>query len=126
MDNVKSKTGETTLAVDLSEATDAVKQGNFDHALSLLKFILQDDPEHLDGLYLSAVSSRYLKNFEDSDNYLKRLLTVAPDMGRAYQELGHLNRDLGKEEQAVTHYRQACELNPALIASWNYLFSIFC
>ena len=51
MDNVKSKTGETTLAVDLSEATDAVKQGNFDHALSLLKFILQDDPEHLDGLY---------------------------------------------------------------------------
>ena len=125
MDNVKSKTGETTLAVDLSEATDAVKQGNFDHALSLLKFILQDDPEHLDGLYLSAVSSRYLKNFEDSDNYLKRLLTVAPDMGRAYQELGHLNRDLGKEEQAVTHYRQACELNPALIASWNYLFQYF-
>ena len=58
MDNVKSKIGETTLAVDLSEATDAVKQGNFDHALSLLKFILQDDPEHLDGLYLSAVSSR--------------------------------------------------------------------
>ena len=125
MDNVKSKTGETTLAVDLSEATDAVKQGNFDHALSLLKFILQDDPEHLDGLYLSAVSSRYLKNFEDSNNYLKRLLTVAPDMGRAYQELGHLNRDLGKEEQAVTHYRQACELNPALIASWNYLFQYF-
>ena len=68
---------------------------------------------------------RYLKNFEDSDNYLKRLLTVAPDMGRAYQELGHLNRDLGKEEQAVTHYRQACELNPALIASWNYLFQYF-
>ncbi len=71
---------------------------------------------------MSEINVRLKHNFEDSDNYLKRLLTVAPDMGRAYQELGHLNRDLGKEEQAVTHYRQACELNPALIASWNYLF----
>jgi tetratricopeptide (TPR) repeat protein len=46
-------------------------------------------------------------------------------MGRAYQELGHLNRDMGNEEKAVTHYRQACELNPALPSSWNYLYQYF-
>ena len=63
MDNIKSKTGETTLAVDLSEATDAVKQGNFDHALSLLKFILQDDPEHLDGLLSFCCIIKISKKF---------------------------------------------------------------
>ena len=107
---------ETTLAVDLSEATDAVKDGSFEHALSLLKIILKDHPEHIDSLYMAAVSSRYLKQFDDSKNYIEQLLIIAPDMGRAYQELGHLSRDMGDEEKAVVHYRQACELNPALIA----------
>ena len=116
---------ETTLAVDLSEATDAVKNGSFEHALSLLKIILKEHPDHIDSLYLAAVSSRYLKKFEASRNYIERLLITVPDMGRAYQELGHLNRDMGDEEQAVVHYRQACELNPALVAGWNFLYQYF-
>ena len=116
---------ETTLTVELSEATDAVKDGSFEHALNLLKVILKDHPDHIDSLYLAAVSSRYLRQFEDSKKYLEDLLSIAPDMGRAYQELGHLNRDLGDEEQAVVHYRQACELNPALMAGWKFLYQYF-
>ena len=116
---------ETTLTVELSEATDAVKDGSFEHALNLLKVILKDHPDHIDSLYLAAVSSRYLRQFEDSKKFIEHLLLNAPDMGRAYQELGHLNRDMGDEEQAVVHYRQACELNPALIAGWNYLYQYF-
>jgi len=116
---------ETTLSVDLSEATDAVRDGSFEHAFNLLKIILRDHPEHIDSLYLAAVSSRYLKKFDDSKKYIEQLLIIAPDMGRAYQELGHLNRDMGNEEKAVVHYRQACELNPALIAGWNFLYQYF-
>ena len=116
---------ETTLSVDLSEATDAVKEGSFEHALNLLKIILKDHPEHIDSLYLAAVSSRYLRQFEESKKFIESLLIIAPDMGRAYQELGHLNRDLGDEEKAVVHYRQACELNPALTAGWNFLYQYF-
>ena len=116
---------ETTLSVDLSEATDAGKEGSFEHALNLLKIILKDHPEHIDSLYLAAVSSRYLRQFEESKKFIESLLIIAPDMGRAYQELGHLNRDLGDEEKAVVHYRQACELNPALTAGWNFLYQYF-
>ena len=116
---------ETTLTLELSEATDAVKDGSFEHALNLLKVILKDHPDHIDSLYLAAVSSRYLKQYEDSKKYIENLLSIAPDMGRAYQELGHLNRDLGDEEQAVVHYRQACELNPALMAGWKFLYQYF-
>ena len=43
---------ETTLAVDLSEATDAVKNGSFEHALSLLKIILKEHPDHIDSCLL--------------------------------------------------------------------------
>ena len=52
-------------------------------------------------------------------------MSNAPDMGRAYQELAHLYRDMGNEEKAVNHYRQACELNPALFASWSFLYQYF-
>jgi len=111
--------------LDTSKATQAIKQAKFSEALRLLKINLKKDPNHTSSLYLAAVSSRYLKNFDDSKKFIERLLTNAPDMGRAYQELGHLNRDAGDEENAIRFYRQACELNSALPASWKALYSYF-
>ena len=116
MKQEKFNADEATLSVDLSEATQAVKENRFEDSLMLFEIILKDHPNHIDSLYLASVSSRYLKKFDDAKKYIERLLMNAPDMGRAYQELGHINRDLGNEEQAVIHYRQACELNPALLA----------
>ena len=116
---------EATLSVDLNDATQAVKDSRFKDALNLLKTILKENPNHIDSLYLAAVSARYLKQFDDSKHYIEHLLLNAPDMGRAYQELGHLNRDMGNEEKAAAHYRQACELNPALLAAWNSLYKYF-
>ena len=57
---------ETTLSVDLSDATDAVKESRFEDALNLLKIILKDHPDHIDSLYLAAVASRYLRQFDNS------------------------------------------------------------
>ena len=94
---------ETTLSVDLSEATEAVKEARFEDALNLLSIVLKDHSDNVDVLYLAAVSARYLKKFDDSKKYIEHLLFNAPDMGRAYQELGHLNRDMGDEEKAVVH-----------------------
>ena len=111
--------------LDTSKAIKAVKETRFIEALRLLKLNLEKDPNHIDSLYLAAVSSRYLKSFDDSKKYIEALLMNAPDMGRAYQELGHLNRDTGKEENAIRHYRQACELNPALTSCWQALYNYF-
>ena len=116
---------ETSAAVDINEATQAVKENRFSDALKILEINLIDNPENIDLLYLAAVSSRFLKKFDESQEYIEKLLTIAPDMGRAYQELGHLNRDRGQEDKAVINYRQACELNPALLASWNFLYQYF-
>ena len=125
MSSKKFNTNDDTLSVDLNEATLAVKENRFDQALKLLEIILKDNPDHIDTLYLASVSSRYLKQFDKSMEYIQKLLANAPDMGRAYQELAHINRDMGNEKKAVTHYRQACELNPALLSSWNSLYKYF-
>ena len=116
---------ETSLAVDINEATSAVKESRFQDALDLLKITLSDHPDHIDSLYLAGVSSRYLKKFEESKSFIEALLVQAPDMGRAYQELAHINRDMGNEEKSISNYRQACELNPALLSSWMSLFEYF-
>ena len=111
--------------LDIERASKAIRDSRFVEALSFLESNLAKDPYHIDSLYFAAVCSRYLKNYEDSQNYLNNLLSQAPDMGRAYQELGHLNKATGKEEESISYYRQACELNPALISSWKSLFNYF-
>ena len=125
MNNNEFNADAASLSVDLSEARQAVKENRFQDALDLFEIILETDPDHIDSLYLASVSSRYLKKFDESKKYIERLLFIAPDMGRAYQELGHINRDMGNLAKAAIHYRQACELNPALLASWNYLYKYF-
>ena len=102
----------------------AVKEYRFDDALKLIQKNLKKDADHMDSLYLAAVCSRYKKNYKDAENYLRKLLSIAPDMGRAYQELAHLNRDMGNKIQATGYYRQATEHNPALLASWNELYKL--
>ena len=111
--------------LDTSRATEAIKDARFVEALNLLESNLIKDPKHIDSLYLAAVSSRYLKNYDEAKKYIESLLSQAPDMGRAYQELGHLNRDTGNQENSIAHYRQACELNPALLSSWKALYDYF-
>ena len=73
MEEDKLNIDETTFSVDLSEATDAVKEGSFEYALNLLEIILKDHPDHIDSLYLAAVSTRYLRKFDDSKQYIEHL-----------------------------------------------------
>ena len=59
----KFNTNDPTLSVDLSEATQAVKENRFEDGLALFKIILNDHPDNIDALYLASVSSRYLNVF---------------------------------------------------------------
>ena len=125
MNKGKAEINDPTLLVDINEATLAVKEQRFYDALKILEINLSRYPNHTDSLYLAAVSARYLKKFDESKRYIETLLTQAADMGRAYQELGHLNKASGNDDLAIGHYRQACELNPALIGSWQSLHELF-
>ena len=102
-----------------------IKENKFKEAHEYVLLSLEQDSNHIESLYFGSVCARYLKNYQQSNDYLERLLTLSPDMGRAYQELGHLNRDRGSLELAAGYYRQACEMNPALISSWQFLYDYY-
>ena len=113
------------LGLVIKEASQAVKAHNFSHALYLLNQNLDQDPCHIDSLYLAAVCSRYMQSYDRAQHYLNQLLKLAPDMGRVHQELGHLKRATGEVETAIAQYRNACERNPGLLASWQMLFEFY-
>ena len=64
---------EATQSVDINEATQAVKENRFSDALKLLKINLHDNPENIDVLYLAAVSSRFLKKFDEAIQYYDKI-----------------------------------------------------
>ena len=49
----KSNTNDPTLSVDLSEATQAVKENRFEEALMLFEIILKDHPNNIDAFSAS-------------------------------------------------------------------------
>ena len=103
MNEGKADIKDPTLLVDINEATLAVKENRFADALKTLELNLSRHPDHIDSLYLAAVSARYLKKYDEAKTYIENLLIQAADMGRAYQELGHLNKSRGNEELAIAN-----------------------
>ena len=113
-----SETDDSTAAA-LKTAQAHIKAGRFKAAETALSPVLSADPDHADALYMAAVSARYQKRAEAASAYLDRLKAANPEFGRAYQEEGHLRRETGDPDRALTAYRRACQFNPALDASWR-------
>jgi tetratricopeptide (TPR) repeat protein len=80
---------------------------------------LAESPEDPDALYLSAVIHRYAGEPEAARGTLGLLKQLAPQLGRAHQEEGHLLRSLGQQDAALAAYGRATQLNPALEASFR-------
>jgi len=104
---------------DLRKIQDKVVAKRFDDALTDLAGVLEADPENVEALYMSAVCRRYKRDFAAAFEVLATLKAVAPEHGRAYQEEGHIFRDIGQPDDALRAYARACRFNPALEASWR-------
>ena len=102
-----------------------IATGDIPGAISSLDSLDPEKRSSVEGLYLSAVCHRYLRNSALSLEALDQLQKVAPEYGRGHQERGHLLRDMGRDEGALQAYRQACAHNPALIASWRAQLEIY-
>lgn len=105
--------------MDLVAVQQAMRRGEFDSAERELGAALDADPDHAEALYLLAVTQRYLGRERAARQTLARLKTLVPGHARAYQEEGHLNRAAGQRQAALAAYARACQLNPALEASFR-------
>lgn len=110
---------ETSTDTALKQARSDMKAGRFAPALAVLDGVLKSQPRETEALYMTAVCARYLRRFNDAERALEQLLDVAPELGRAWQEAGHMARDRGAIDTALSAYKYACQLNPALEACWR-------
>lgn len=104
---------------DLAEIKATLAKGELPLALNKLEVLLADSPEDVEALYLQAVAFRYTKAYDQALETLERLKLLSPSQGRAHQEEGHVNRDLGRGQQALQAYNRAIALNPALESSFR-------
>ena len=109
----------STEASNTSSIQKKMTSGQFDQALGELQQLLDQDPNHADAHYMSAVCCRYQKNYLQAQKHIDALSELALDRGRLYQEQGHLYRAQLFVDRALVAYQAACQLNPALIASWQ-------
>ena len=120
-----NKTAEKILDLDVTAIQKKMANSQFDEVLTDLHQVLEQDPGHADANYLAAVCYRYKNDHHKAQQYLNTLKDLALDKGRVYQEQGHLYRAQGLVTQALTAYQAACQLNPALIASWKIQAELF-
>ena len=102
-----------------------IASGQYASALADINQVLAEDRDNSDALYMAAVCDRYLARFDDAQACLDTLKPGSYDPGRVYQEQGHLDLARQRPQQALAAFANACQLNPALIASWRNQAKIF-
>ena len=104
---------------DLAGIQKLISAGELPAALKALDQLPGTTRESVDARYMCAVCHRHMGQFEEAENLLRQLLATAPNFSRAYQELGHLCKKLGRHQEALAAYARATRINPALHASWR-------
>nr|WP_255775272.1 tetratricopeptide repeat-containing sulfotransferase family protein [Microbulbifer sediminum] len=105
----------------LREVRSAMKQQEFNRARGLVEKLAAEYPRDTETLYMLAACQRYLGEFSQALETLDQILALDDRNARAYQERGHNFTGLDDRPAAVSAYRRAVELNPALHASWKGL-----
>ncbi len=99
-----------------SKIKQLIEGKSFENALSLLKV---EDQTESETLYLTAICLRRLGNRTAALATLDSLIRLFPKHGRAFQERGHILRELGKTRAALGSFSRATQENPALHAAWR-------
>jgi tetratricopeptide (TPR) repeat protein len=113
------------IEIEIGRARSLLQKQQFLPSLAAAEALLAEFPENRDILYLAAVNRRYLNRLPDALATLARFEELHPNYGRLFQERGHCHRALGEVPAAITAYRQAVALNPALPASWKALAALY-
>ncbi|NDV91658.1 tetratricopeptide repeat protein [Alteromonas sp. 345S023] len=106
----------------------AVQGSAFSNANQLLSQLKSKDlnaSQHVEVLYLTAVTCRLSGDYLAASHHLNTLLNMRPDYGRAHQELAYNYDALNKPKEAASALFTATHYNPALISSWKKLLTVY-
>jgi protein O-GlcNAc transferase len=90
--------------------------GRIDEAEKLYRQALEVEPENADGWHLLGLLLAQRGNSEGGRKLIERAIQINPDADLYHVNLASLNGACGLNEQAVSGYRRAIELNPRVPA----------
>ncbi len=102
---------------EFNEATAKVQQGDFEGAITILKKMIEDNPEDANAYYLLGIS--YLKKgmLPEAAKALTRTLVLFPKFAGAYHHIGLISKEQKELEKAIQYYEKALELEPKRVDS---------
>jgi tetratricopeptide (TPR) repeat protein len=98
---------------DLEEATEKIRNLDYDGALDILKKTLQTDPKNVNALYLTGLSYAKKKIYPEAVTALEEVTALTPDFAPAHFQLGVCFQQSGEGEKALAQYREVMRLDPA-------------
>lgn len=106
----------------------AISKGQLSQAITVAEAALIDSQEQHEKnqlLYLLTVSHRLAQQYPQALSAANKLLQNKPDHGRCHQEIGHIYMAKSDPKNAAIAYYQATQNNPALLASWKALNTLY-
>jgi tetratricopeptide (TPR) repeat protein len=97
---------------DLEDATEKIRNLDYDGALGILKKALQTDPKNVNALYLTGLSYSKKKMYPEAREALEQVTALTPDFAPAHFQLGVCLQKLGEKEKALEQYREVIRLDP--------------
>lgn len=94
------------------EATEKVREGDYDGAILVLKKMISDNPRDANAHYLLGVSFLKKNMFPEAIAELEKTIELSPSFPGAYHQLGVYYQQQSEAEKALEFYRKALELDP--------------
>lgn len=102
----------------LTEANNALGQGQLEQTQRLAKKVLRADPRNVNALGILGNALADSGQFEDAVKYLERAISIQATAER-YNDLGIALAGLGRHEDALTAYTQSLSINPYMSVVLN-------
>jgi predicted Zn-dependent protease len=109
------------IEVEVGRIRELSKRGRHSEALAAAEALAGTAPNNREVLYLMAANQRCLNRVDEALATLERLEQEHPRFSLLLQERGYCYMTLRDGARAMAVFRQAVDLNPALLASWSML-----
>jgi Flp pilus assembly protein TadD len=105
---------------DLEDATEKIRNLDYDGALEILQRALETDAKNVNALYLTGLSLAKKKKHPEAIAALEQVTALTPDFAPAHFQLGVCCQQTDDKEKALAQYREVMRLDPAnLDADFN-------
>ncbi len=95
----------------VKEATEKIRQRDYDGAITMLKDVLAKDPKDPNALYLIGMSYSKKQMYTEATEALIQVVQLAPNFPPAQFELAICYQNQGDKDTALEHYRKTLELD---------------